>query len=46
MLPLMKYLHYWIDLEKARIRKVAMFWKQPLDNILFKMWYIKVHSYR
>ena len=39
----MKRLHYWIGLKKAiaKITKGRAFWKQPLNNILFKMLYFK-----
>ena len=39
-LCLMKHLHYWIGLKSAiaKIRKGALFWKQPLDNTLFNMY--------
>ena len=37
-----KHLHDWISFEivKAKIRKGAEFWKQPLDNIFVKMLYL------
>ena len=43
MLHLMKHLHNWIDLKKAlaKTAKGATFWKQPLGNILFKIYNFK-----